>query len=129
MENDISGCTIPSHNKVRNHIISVDENGDGFIATYIPKSDIAPLMTTTGNTIYIRSGSNNVPAPYSVIAGMFGRRPQPNVELIFADKSLEVLENADEDMLYPNSIDNPPERYVKISFALQCNNESNVVAR
>ncbi len=129
LENAISGCTIPSHNKVRNHIISVDENGDGFIATYIPKSDIAPLMTTTGNTIYIRSGSNNVPAPYSVIAGMFGRRPQPNVELIFADKSLEVLENADEDMLYPNSIDNPPERYVKISFALQCNNESNVIAR
>ena len=129
LENAISGCTIPSHNKVRNHIISVDENGDGFIATYIPKSDIAPLMTTTGNTIYIRSGSNNVPAPYSVIAGMFGRRPQPNVELIFADKSLEVLENADEDMLYPNNIDNPPERYVKISFALQCNNESNVIAR
>ncbi len=129
LENAISGCTIPSHNKVRNHIISVDENGDGFIATYIPKSDIAPLMTTTGNTIYIRSGSNNVPAPYSVIAGMFGRRPQPNVELIFADKNLEVLENADEDMLYPNSIDNPPERYVKISFALQCNNESNVIAR
>lgn len=129
LENAISGCTIPSHNKVRNHIISVDENGDGFIATYIPKSDIAPLMTTTGNTIYIRSGSNNVPAPYSVIAGMFGRRPQPNIELIFADKSLEVLENADEDMLYPNSIDNPPERYVKISFALQCNNESNVIAR
>ncbi len=129
LENAISGCTIPSHNKVRNHIISADENGDGFIATYIPKSDIAPLMTTTGNTIYIRSGSNNVPAPYSVIAGMFGRRPQPNVELIFADKSLEVLENADEDMFYPNSIDNPPERYVKISFSLQCNNDSNVIAR
>lgn len=129
LENAISGCTIPSHNKVRNHIISADENGDGFIATYIPKSDIAPLMTTTGNTIYIRSGSNNVPAPYSVIAGMFGRRPQPNVELLFADKSLEVLENADEDMLYPNSIDNPPERYVKVSFSLQCNNDSNVIAR
>ena len=129
LENAISGCTIPSHNKVRNHIISADENGDGFIATYIPKSDIAPLMTTTGNTIYIRSGSNNVPAPYSVIAGMFGRRPQPNVELIFADKNLEVLENADEDMFYPNSIDNPPERYVKISFSLQCNNDSNVIAR
>ena len=129
LENAISGCTIPSHNKVRNHIISADENGDGFIATYIPKSDIAPLMTTTGNTIYIRSGSNNVPAPYSVIAGMFGRRPQPNVELLCADNSLEVLENADEDMLYPNSIDNQPERYVKISFSLQCNNDSNVIAR
>lgn len=129
LENAISGCTIPSHNKVRNHIISVDKNGDGFLATYIPKCDIAPLMTTTGNTIYIRSGSNNVPAPYSVIAGMFGRRPQPNVELLFGDRQMEVLENIDEDMLYPNSIDNPPQRYIKISFSIQCNNDSNVIAR
>lgn len=129
LENAISGCTIPSHNKVRNHIISVDKNGDGFLATYIPKCDIAPLMTTTGNTIYIRSGSNNVPAPYSVIAGMFGRRPQPNVELLFGDRQMEVLENIDEDMLYPNSIDNPPQSYIKISFSIQCNNDSNVIAR
>ena len=129
LENAISGCTIPSHNKVRNHIISVDENGDGFIATYIPKSELAPLMTTTNSAIYIRSGSNNVPAPYSVIAGMFGRRPQPNVDLLLASKSLEVLENSDEDMLYPKSIDNPPEKYVKISFSLQAENNSNVIAR
>lgn len=94
---------------MRNHIISVDKNGDGFVATYIPKSELAPLMTTMGNNIYIRSGSNNVPAPYSVIAGMFGKRPQPNVELIIADKNLEVLDNAVEDMVYPPSLDNPPE--------------------
>ena len=129
LENAISGCTIPSHNKVRNHIISVDENGDGFIATYIPKSELAPLMTTTNSTIYIRSGSNNVPAPYSVIAGMFGRRPQPNIDLLLGNKALEVLENSDEDMLYPQSIDNPPEKYVKISFSLQAENNSNVIAR
>lgn len=48
LENAISGCTIPSHNRVRNHIISVDKNGDGFVATYIPKSELAPLMTTMG---------------------------------------------------------------------------------
>ena len=129
LENAISGCTIPSHNKVRNHIVSCDENGDGFVATYIPKCEIAPLMTTVGSTIYIRSGSNNVPAPYSVIAGMFGRRPQPNVELDFCNMSLELLQNIDEDMLYPNSIDNPPEQYIKLSFSLNCCNNSNVIAR
>lgn len=129
LENAISGCTIPSHNKVRNHIISCDENGDGFIATFIPKCEIAPLMSTTNGAIYIRSGSNNVPAPYAVIAGMFGRRPQPNIELIIANKSLDVLENIDEDMLYPNSIDNPPEKYIKINFTIQANNNSNVIAR
>ena len=129
VENAISGCTIPSHNKVRNHIVSVDKNGDGFLATYIPKSDISPLMTTGNNSIYIRSGSNNVPAPYAVMAGMFGRTPQPNVELLIGERKIEALENVDEDMLYPNSIDNPPEQYVKISFALQASNSSNVIAR
>ncbi len=129
IENAISGCTIPSHNKVRNHVIGCDANGDGFLATYIPKSDIAPLMTTSNSAIYIRSGSNNVPAPYAVIAGMFGRCPQPNVELIMAERRLEVLDNVDEDMLYPNSIDNPPEQYVKLSFSIQASNASNVIAR
>lgn len=114
---------------MRNHIISVDKNGDGFVATYIPKSELAPLMTTMGNNIYIRSGSNNVPAPYSVIAGMFGKRPQPNVELIIADKNLEVLDNAVEDMVYPPSLDNPPEKYLRLSFSICGENDSNVIAR
>lgn len=129
LENAISGCTIPSHNKVRNHIISMDENGDGFIATYIPKSDITPLMTTTNSTIYLRSGSNNVPAPYAVIAGMFGKRPSPNIDLIIKDKKLSILENTDEDMLYPHTIDNPPKKYVKIEFAIEAHNQSNAIAR
>ena len=129
LENAISGCTIPSHNRVRNHIISVDKNGDGFVATYIPKSELAPLMTTMGNNIYIRSGSNNVPAPYSVIAGMFGKRPQPNDELIIADKNLEVLDNALEQKVYPPSLDNPPEKYLRLSFSICGENDSNVIAR
>lgn len=129
VENAISGCTVPSHNGVRNHIISVDKNGDGYVATYIPKSEITPLMTTVGSTIYIRSGSNNVPAPYAVIAGMFGKRPQPNIELVFEDKKLEILENIEEDILYPKTIDNPPEKYVKISFSVIADNQSNAVAK
>ena len=128
VESAISGCTIPSHNKVRNHIISVDKNGDGYLATYIPKSDLSPLMSTVGSKIYIRSGSNNVPAPYSVIAGMFGRRPQPNLELMIVDKKIEVLKNANEDMIYPKSLKNPPKKYVKISFSIRGNNQSNVIA-
>lgn len=129
VENAISGCTIPSHNKVRNHIIATDENGDGYLATYIPKSEIAPLMTTVGNNIYIRSGSNNVPAPYAVIAGMFGRRPQPNIALRLENRTLEILENDEEDVLYPQTIDTPPQKYVKISFDIHCFNDSNAIAR
>lgn len=129
LENAISGCTIPSHNRVRNHIVSVDENGDGFVATYIPKSELAPLMTTIGNTFYIRSGSNNVPAPYSVLAGMFGRRPQAEIDLVITDKKLEILDNSEADILYPSSIDCPPDKYMKISFVIRGHNQSNVIAR
>ncbi len=129
LENAISGCTIPSHNRVRNHIVSVDENGDGYVATYIPKSEVAPLMTTIGNTFYIRSGSNNVPAPYSVLAGMFGRRPQAEIDLMVTDKNLAVLENSEADILYPSSIDSPPEKYLKIGFSIRGHNQSNVIAR
>lgn len=129
IENAISGCTIPSHNRVRNHLISVDKKGDGYLATYIPKSEVAPLMTTMGSAIYIRSGSNNVPAPYAVIAGMFGRRPQPNMELMISDKKIEILDNAAEDMIYPPSMENPPEQYIKLSFSIRGKNESGVIAR
>ena len=129
LENAISGCTIPSHHKVRNHIISCDGNGDGFVATYIPKSDIAPLMTTTGSQIYIRSGSNNVPAPYAVIAGMFGRRPQPNIELVISNKMIEVGKDGDDDFFAPKKRGRKRENYVKIRFSLLAQNSSNAVAK
>lgn len=133
LENAISGCTIPSHNKVRNHIISIDENGDGYIATYIPKAEVSPLMSTVGNSIYIRSGSNNVPAPYSVIAGMFGRCPQPNIDLIISEKKIEVLENINENQIYlpekEKEKNKKPEKYVRISFAFHVSNSSSVIAR
>jgi len=129
LENAISGCTIPSHNKVRNHIISTDSEGNGFVATYIPKSEIAPLMTTSGSQIYIRSGSNNVPAPYAVIAGMFGRRPQPNIELVIKDKNIITDKEGDEDIFRPAKKSKKKETYVKISFALMACNKSNAVAK
>ena len=131
LENAISGCTIPSHNKVRNHIISIDENGDGYIATYIPKAEVSPLMSTVGNNIYIRSGSNNVPAPYSVIAGMFGRRPQPNIELVLNEKSLEIVDNQKEQIVFSDddNVGKEFDKVVRISFSLHAKNESSVIAR
>lgn len=129
LENAISGCTIPSHNKVRNHIISCDKDGNGFLATYIPKSDIAPLMTTQGSQIYIRSGSNNVPAPYAVIAGMFGKRPQPNISLVISDKTVVAGKDGDEDIFAPVKKSKKKEEFVKVRFSLMAENNSNAVAK
>lgn len=129
LENAISGCTIPSHNKVRNHIISCDKDGNGYLATYIPKSDIAPLMTTQGSQIYIRSGSNNVPAPYAVIAGMFGKRPQANVELVINNKMISATKDGDEDIFAPLKKSRKKETFVTVGFSLFAHNNSNAVAR
>ncbi len=129
LEGAISGCTIPSHNKVRNHIICADKNGDGILATYIPKSDIAPLMTTAGSQIYIRSGSNNVPAPYSVIAGMFGKRPQPNIDMVINNKMIEVAKENEEDIFRPIKKSKKKENVVKVRFSLLAENNSNAIAK
>ena len=129
LEGAISGCTIPSHNKVRNHIICSDKNGDGILATYIPKSDIAPLMTTAGSQIYIRSGSNNVPAPYSVIAGMFGKRPQPNIDMVINNKMIEVAKENEEDIFRPVKKSKKKENVVKVRFSLLAENNSNAIAK
>ncbi len=129
LENAISGCTIPSHNKVRNHIISEDKDGNGYLATYIPKSDIAPLMTTTGSQIYIRSGSNNVPAPYAVVAGMFGKRPQPNIELVIKDKNLVVEKDSEDDIFATQKKRQKKENIVKVQFSLLVQNHSNAIAK
>lgn len=78
LEGVISGLTVPPHGKVQNHAIS-NEDGSGFVATLIPMSNHAPHQTVNEKRYYMRAGSDFVPVPHAVLAGMFGRRPQPNV--------------------------------------------------
>jgi hypothetical protein len=47
------------------------------VATYIPESDYAPHQTVSDLTFYMRAGSNFVRVPRVVLAGMFGKKPQP----------------------------------------------------
>lgn len=80
IEQRISGCTIPVHNEIDNYVIDdPDRVGFGYIATYIPKSNYAPHQTITDKKYYIRVGSSFEPTPHAVLAGMFGRRPQPHI--------------------------------------------------
>jgi hypothetical protein len=78
VENAISGRTIPAHSKIQNHVITCDD-GRGFVITLIPQSDHAPHQTTRDNKYYMRAGSSFLPVPHAILAGMFGRRPQPHV--------------------------------------------------
>ena len=111
IENSVSGCTLPAHKTVQNIIIGEKSDDTGFIATLIPKSNYAPLMASDSK-YYIRAGSSTQNAPPSVLAGMFGRRPQPYIFLDFVSRSFKVNQNT-----------------IEIVFMIQAINDSNFIAR
>ncbi|MGI4787343.1 MAG: AlbA family DNA-binding domain-containing protein [Janthinobacterium lividum] len=83
LEGSVSGRTVPPHPGVRHHPIIASTGGnEGYVATYVPKSYLAPHQTTGSNDYYIRAGSDFSKTPHGVLAGMFGQHPQPAVSLI-----------------------------------------------
>jgi hypothetical protein len=83
LEGATSGLTIPPHGGVRHHAIPRARPQEGFVATLIPQSDNAPHQTTTDKRYLMRAGSSFLPVPHAILAGMFGRRPRPNVFHMF----------------------------------------------
>ncbi len=79
LEGSVSGCTIPPHSRVQHHCIVKPGEDIGYVITLIPKSNHAPHQVVGSLKYLIRAGSDFVPTPHSVLAGMFGRRPQPRV--------------------------------------------------
>lgn len=75
LEQATTGLTVPPHGDVRHHAIP-----EGFIVTLIPSGAHAPYQTVGDSSYYIRSGSNFAKTPHAVLAGMFGRRPQPSIK-------------------------------------------------
>ncbi len=90
LEGAISGCTVPPHTHVRN-VAVCSPSGSGFVATHIPKSSAAPHQVVGELQYYIRAGSSFVPTPHSVLAGMFGRRPQPLVGIRYLTGSPKLV--------------------------------------
>jgi schlafen family protein len=79
LESAVSGCTVPPHQGVRSVALSQDAQGGGYAVTLIPKSNHAPHQVVGRMQYFIRAGSDFVPTPHGVLAGMFGRVPQPHV--------------------------------------------------
>lgn len=79
LEGAVSGCTVPPHQGVRSIAVQQNDIGDGYAITLIPKSNHAPHQAVGRLQYFIRAGSDFVPTPHAVLAGMFGRVPQPHV--------------------------------------------------
>jgi len=93
LNNAVSGCTIPPHQNVRNEPISIG-NDNGYVITYIPKSNNTPHQMIGKLQYYIRAGSDFVPTPHDVLAGMFGKRPQPHIIHQFLVSPIEVNQDS-----------------------------------
>lgn len=85
VEAAISGSTIPPVPGVRS-IRVLDPNGDGrrgYVATLVSASPEAPHRSLHDERYLIRSGSDFVPVTHAVLAGLFGRKPRPEISLMY----------------------------------------------
>lgn len=94
LKSSVSGRTLPPHPNV-SHCGIESSGGNGFVAMLIPKSSLAPHQSVPESKYYIRAGSNFIPAPHSVLAGMFGRRPQPEVFATFSFPPARIIGNGE----------------------------------
>lgn len=80
----ISRATIPPHSRVQVH--SFAESADssaGYVAVLVAQSLIGPLRAVATNHYHLRAGSDFGIVSHDVLAGMFGKAPQPSVDVNF----------------------------------------------
>ena len=78
LEDAVGACTVPAHNEVSSEPIPSGDSS-GFVVTYIPASTRAPHQAIAERRYYMRAGSSHQPVPHEVLAGMFGKRPNPRL--------------------------------------------------
>jgi len=83
VEGLISGLTLPAHSGVENHTLMTEIEGEGYLITYIPRSDYVPIRSLRDDYYYMRVGSSCVRMPHGVLASMFGKRPEPKLNFSF----------------------------------------------
>jgi hypothetical protein len=93
LENAASGLTLPPHPGVRHTVLEDVQGLPGFVATYIPRSHLAPHQCLRPPQYYMRAGSNFEPVPHGVLAGMFGRAPQPVIFHMWSAPPAELDEH------------------------------------
>jgi hypothetical protein len=90
IDNAISGRTNPPVPGARSIPLPESDGSSGFVATLIPASSIGPHQTVDTKVYLARYGSSFQPVPHTVLAGMFGRRPQPKLHLEYVVDPLVI---------------------------------------
>jgi hypothetical protein len=81
LESATSRCTMPPHRGGVHNFVILEQPNIGYPVSYVPKSDDSPHQELPTLEFYCRSGSSFAKMHYSVLAGMFGKRPQPRLSI------------------------------------------------
>jgi hypothetical protein len=87
LEDAVHTATSPPSRRTISKAIRTGIDNQGFVVTLIRKNIGPPLYDTRGNKFLIRAGSSFIATPPSVLAGLFGQRPQPRVYVMWATKA------------------------------------------
>jgi hypothetical protein len=117
LDSVLSGVTLPAHPGVESIAIPDTGVGPGYVATLVLPGLGGPyqvLGMEGGGSFLVRVGSSFAPAPYGVLAGLFGRRPRPSLYHTWASEPL---------------IRRASEGSIEALFALVLNNRGQGIAR
>lgn len=80
LESALSRATIPPPADVHMLVLQEDPSQlEGYVAMHVPRSHQGPLRSVETKHYHMRAGSAFEIVPHDVLAGMFGRSPQPDV--------------------------------------------------
>jgi hypothetical protein len=130
LESAVSGCSLPPHGLVQHRAVSGGRPDDGFVLTYVPKSALAPhqcIVEPYKYRYYMRVGSNFDHVPHSVLAGMFGRRPAPQIFHMWENGGAGVTSETNTFVIVSSRNLAPGVVYLNIGFVVR--NGGAVVAR
>jgi hypothetical protein len=95
IENAVGGLTLPPHAGVLSlELPHPAEGRGGFVATLIPAGLDVPYQALHPRLeYYMRAGSSFRPVSHGLLAGMFGRIPQPKLEPVLVFEPPSRLKN------------------------------------
>lgn len=88
INSEVSRLTIPAHPRVENLVIKENENSnEGFVISIIPKYEGLPIQVIANikgkGRFFMRAGDSFIDIPHPILAGMFGKRPNPHLIIYF----------------------------------------------
>ncbi len=85
---EISRLTLPAHPTAENFVIKENKNtSKGYVVTSIPKYEGLPIQVIANvkgkGRFFMRTGDSFIDIPQPILAGMFGKRPNPELVIRF----------------------------------------------